>query len=108
LDSLAVAACTHRRDYLRPVGVDRPYYVLVSFNLAPLSVQDLRELEGWLQGTIRTGDNARGITGLSGTLVDLLLSATGFGDETSRGRAPTFVPREVFRSQGVAPGVAPQ
>ena len=103
LDSLAVAACTHRRDYLRPLGVDQPYYVLVSFNLAPLSVQDLRELEDWLQGTIRTGDNANGISGLSGTLVDLLLSATGFGDETSRGRARTFVPRAVFESQVLAP-----
>lgn len=103
LDSLAAAVCTHRRDYLRPVGVDKPYYVLVSFNLAPLSVEDLRELEDWLQGTIRTGDNGQGITGLSGTLVDLLLSATGFGDETAQGRSATFVPVDVYRAQGVDP-----
>lgn len=103
LDSLAAAVCMHRRDYLRPVGVDKPYYVLVSFNLAPLSVEDLRELEGWLQGTIRTGDSARGITGLSGTVVDMLLSATGFGDETARGRTATFVPRDVLRTQAVDP-----
>jgi hypothetical protein len=103
LDSLAIAACSRRRDYLRPLAVDKPHYVLVSFNLAPLSVADLRELEEWLQGTIRTGETSRGITTLSGTLVDLLLSATGFGDETAQGRAPTFVPEQVYRAQGVDP-----
>lgn len=103
LDSLAVAACSHRRDYLRPLAVDNPYYVQVSFNLAPLSVDDLRELESWLQGTFRTGENTRGITGVSGTLVDLLLSATGFGDQTERGRAPTFIPRDVYRAQHATP-----
>jgi len=102
LDSLAAAACMHRRDYLKRLNNDKRYYVIVSFNLAPLSVDDLRELEKWLQGTIRDGHSG-GITGVSGTLVDMLLSATGFGDETSRGRTETFVPRDVLRKQHIDP-----
>jgi hypothetical protein len=102
LDSLAAAACMHRRDYLKPLSPDKRYYVLIGFNLAPLSVDDLRELETWLQGTIRDGHSG-GITGVSGTLVDMLLSATGFGDETTRGRTPTFVPRDVLRAQHIDP-----
>jgi hypothetical protein len=104
LDSLATAACAHRREYLRPLAPDKPYYVVVSLNLAPLSVDDLRELEIWLQGTIRTGEGERGgITGLSGTMVGMLLSATGFGDQTFRGRSSTFVPQVLPRIQGAEP-----
>ncbi len=104
LDSLSVVACAHRREYLRPLAPDKPYYVVVSVNLAPLSIDDLRELETWLQGTIRTGEGERGgITGLSGTMVGMLLSATGFGDQTVRRRSVTFVPQELPRVQGVEP-----
>ena len=95
LDSLAVSV-TSRRDYLRPQAERRPYYVVIGFNLAPLSVEDLRELEDWLQGTLRGSDGERGgITGLSGTLVGMLMSATGFGDLTVRARTRTFVPEQV-------------
>jgi hypothetical protein len=95
LDSLA-ASVSRRRDYLRPQTVRRSYYVVVGFNLAPLSVEDLRELEDWLQGTLRGADGeGGGITGLSGTLVGMLMSATGFGDVTVRARTRTFVPEQV-------------
>jgi hypothetical protein len=105
LDSLAAVACGRRRDYLRPQESNRPYYVIVSFTVAPLSVEDLRELEEWLQGTLRGGDGEGrgGVIGVSGTLVGLLMSATGFGDVTVRGRTATFVPEQVRRDQGVDP-----
>jgi hypothetical protein len=57
-----------------------------------------------LQGTFRGGEGERaGITGVSGTLVGLLMSATGFGDQTVSGRTPTFVPADLPRDQGAAP-----
>ena len=103
LDSLAAVVCT-RRDYLRPSEDNRQYYVVVGFNLAPLSVADLRELEEWLQGTLRGGGGERGgVIGLSGTLVGMLMSATGFGDVTATGRTRNFVPADVRRSQAAAP-----
>lgn len=94
LDTLTHYACTGRREYLRPLAPDRTYYAVVSANLAPLSVEDLRELEEWLQGTIRGSDGRRagGISGLSGTMVGLLMSVTGFGDVTVHERTERFVP----------------
>jgi len=103
LDSLAATVC-NRRDYLRPADDDRPHYVVLGFNLAPLSVADLRELEDWLQGTLRGSDGERGgVTGVSGTLVGLLMSATGFGDITVSGRTRTFVPADIRSVQAPEP-----
>jgi hypothetical protein len=115
LDSLASAAC-QQRQFLQPLLPGRPYYVAVTAKLAPLSVEDLQELEQWLQGSIRSGEGsatAGGISGLSGTLVGLLLSETGFGDRTVNGRTATFHPEEVRPAlphgpEGiVAPGTLP-
>ena len=94
LDSLAASVCLHRRAYLPKLDATKTYYVVVTSNLAPLSVEDLRELEEWLQGTIRAGDKANpsGVVGLSGTAVGMLLGFTGFGDETVRTRSENFVP----------------
>lgn len=109
LDALVDAVCHHRREFLPPLHPDWTYYVVLSANLAPLSVDDLQELERWLQGTIRSGDESGPgrVAGLSGTMVGLLLSVTGFGDETVRGRSASFLPREVQRAAPPArPGVA--
>jgi len=94
LDSLAGAVCQHRLAYLPALTPGKTYYVVVTANLAPLSVEDLRELEEWLQGTIRSGDSASpsGVVGLSGTAVGMLLGFTGFGDVTVRARSENFVP----------------
>jgi hypothetical protein len=112
LDSLATAVCLHRRAYLPKLEADKTYYVVVASNLAPLSVEDLRELEEWLQGTIRSGDQANpsGVVGLSGTAVGMLLGFTGFGDVTVRTRSQNFVPatlhaeRAAIAGSGGAPG----
>ena len=113
LDSLASAACLQRQ-FLQPLLPGRTYYVAVTATLAPLSVEDLQELEQWLQGSIRSGEgSATAVSGLSGTLVGLLLSETGFGDRTVNGRTATFHPEEVRRApprgpEGiVAPGSLP-
>jgi len=77
---------------------DKQYYLVVSANLAPLSIEDLNELDEWLKGTIRGGnpDSDTGvISGLSRTMGGLLLSLTGFGDRTLRSRSPRFRPEEI-------------
>ena len=77
---------------------DKEYYLIVTANLTPLSVEDLNELDEWLKGTIRGGnpDNNTGvISGLSRTMGGLLLSLTGFGDRTMRARSPSFRPQEI-------------
>lgn len=99
LSQLIDAACRRRREYLQPLAPRRTYYGIVTANLAPLSVADLQELEEWMQGTLRGGQSAPGgVAGISGTIVGLMLSATGFGDETVRGRTASFVPEAVPRS----------
>lgn len=77
---------------------DKNYYLVVSANLTPISVEDLKELDEWLKGTIRGGnpDHDTGvISGLSRTMGGLLLSLTGFGDRTMRARSPSFRPQEI-------------
>lgn len=107
LATLTETACRNRREYLRPLASNKSYYAIVTVNLAPLSVADLQELEEWMQGTLRGGESRPGgVAGISGTLVGLMLSATGFGDETIRGRSPTFVPESVPRATE-APARAP-
>ena len=108
LDSLGGAVCTGRREYLRPLASHKTYYVIVNANLAPLSVEDLKELEEWLQGTLR-GPDEEGpgrIAGISGTMVGLLLSVTGFGDETVQARSQRFSPEELRPAPPVPRGVA--
>jgi hypothetical protein len=99
LESVVRAVCHDRREYLQPLAPEKTYYVILNANLAPLSVDDLKELERWLQGTIRAGpDESPGrIAGISGTMVGLLMSVTGFGDETVSARSHSFVPRELQR-----------
>ena len=71
--------------------------VALTVKLAPLTVEDLNELDDWLQGTIRRrGDETRGgISGLSRTIGGMLMSMTGFGDKTVRAKTPKFRPEEI-------------
>jgi len=98
LQTLTQAACEHRREYLRPLSPSKPCYVVITASLAPLSVDDLKELEEWLQGTIRgPKDDSRpgGIVGISGTMVGMLMSMSGFGRVSVHERTPTFTPDDV-------------
>jgi len=105
LDALTEVACAQRREYFQSLGAGRSYYVVVTANLAPLSVEDLRELESWLQGNLRSGDVSprEGVAGLSGTMVGMLLAWTGFGDDDVRARSITFVPEQLLRDLPAAP-----
>jgi hypothetical protein len=77
---------------------NKEYYLVVTANLTPLSVEEINELDEWLKGTIRGSnpDQDSGlISSLSRTMGGLLLSLTGFGDRTVRARSPRFRPAEI-------------
>ncbi|HZL83759.1 MAG TPA: DUF4390 domain-containing protein [Candidatus Krumholzibacteria bacterium] len=86
---------------------NRTYYVVVTARLAPLTVEDLNELDEWLRGTF-TGrdDEAGGLSGLTRTMGGLLMSMTGFGDRQLKTRSQSFKPAEVPR-EPQPPPVAP-
>jgi hypothetical protein len=105
LEDLTEAACAHRREYFPALRAGRTYYVSVTANLAPLSVEDLRELENWLQGSLRGGEVSpqEGVAGLSGTMVGMLLAWTGFGDDDVRARSAPFQPEQLSRDMSYPP-----
>jgi hypothetical protein len=109
LDSLTAAVCRfHRRSRQGPeyfsrqlFSPDKRYYVVVTATLAPLTVEDLNELDDWLRGTLRGGgDDSGGISGLTRTVGGLLMSMTGFGDQRVKTRSHDFRPRDLFRGPG--------
>ncbi len=83
---------------------NKTYYVVVTARLAPLTVEDLNELDEWLRGTF-TGrdDEAGGLSGLTRTMGGLLMSMTGFGDRQLKTRSPSFKPAEVPREPQAPP-----
>jgi hypothetical protein len=99
LDSLAISVCRFRlgtdngplylaRELFAP---EKRYYVVVVATLAPLTVEDLAELDDWVRGSIRGGrDDSGGISGLSRTMGGMLMSLTGFGDQRVKSRTDYF------------------
>jgi len=74
---------------------DHEYYVVITATLAPLSVEDLNELDDWLRGTLAgRGDDGGGISGITQTMGGLLMSMTGFGDKQFKARTQPFTPAE--------------
>jgi len=105
LEALTEAACAHRREYFPSLRGGRTYSIVVTANLAPLSVEDLRELETWLQGNLRSGESSsrEGVAGLSGTMVGMLLAWTGFGDDDVRARSAAFTTEQLPRDSPSIP-----
>jgi hypothetical protein len=70
------------------------YYILVSVDVKPLTVEDLRRVEDWLSGEAkRTGKPGPGsLARLPRYLVGVLANLSGLGDETARWRSESFVP----------------
>ena len=75
-------------DRLKP---DRSYYLHLSVELQPLTVEEIRELEGWLRGTWSGSDGRTSRTrGISQGLFGLVKNLTGFGDEVVSTRSENF------------------
>lgn len=104
LDSLVAATTVFRRDGLQraltlpfpapDLPENKDYYLVITVRLAPMSVEDLNELDEWLRGTFR-GDDSGGISGLTRTMGGMLMSLTGFGDRTVHSRTPNFKPVDI-------------
>jgi hypothetical protein len=99
LDSLSTSVCRFRRGVDNgPLYLERErivansrYYVVVVATLAPLTVEDLKELDAWVRSSLRGGpDDSGGISGLSRTMGGMLMSMTGFGDQRVKGRTTYF------------------
>jgi hypothetical protein len=71
---------------------DARYYVAVTVTLAPLSVEDVQEVEGWLSGEVESKRHAGfGVfTELPQSLYDAVRNFAGFGDRHARARTPLF------------------
>jgi len=99
LDSLASSVATFQRGsrngplYLARelFTLERQYYVVIIATLAPLTVEDLNELDAWVRGSLRGGrEDSGGISGLSRTMGGILMSMTGFGDQRVKTRTGSF------------------
>jgi hypothetical protein len=72
------------------------YFVTVSATLAPLSVEDVQEVEGWLSGEVENKRHSGfGVfTELPHSLYDAVRNFAGFGDRHARAQTPVFDPAE--------------
>jgi hypothetical protein len=79
------------------------YYLAVEAAIQPLTLDEFRELDGWISGKIRGGasegerqeEEADGEGGFSGAFFDLLVNLSGFGDKIFRIRTPDFRPESL-------------
>lgn len=82
-----------------PLSADARYYVVVSATLKPLSVEDAREVEGWLSGEVEGSQGAPWelVAGLPFSLFDAARNFAGFGDEHARAVTGPFGPQDLAR-----------
>lgn len=71
---------------------DARYFIVVTATLAPLSVEDVQEVEGWLSGEVESKRHSGfGVfTELPHALFDTVRNFTGFGDRHARAQTRTF------------------
>lgn len=71
---------------------DARYFVVVTATLAPLSVEDVQEMEGWLSGEVESHrQEGLGVfTELPRSLFDTVRNFTGFGDRHARAESAVF------------------
>jgi len=104
LDDL-VADLSHRVVSVHPRWAldDRSrYFVALEIAVRPLTLEEFRELDGWVGGQIRGGDEPIDAPsgedsgeGISGAVLGFLLDLSGFGDIILHQRTPTFRPPEI-------------
>jgi len=101
LDSVVVALSRPialRVDRVGRLDAGARYYVAVVATLKPLSIEDVKEVEGWLSGEVETkrGSGFGVITELPRSVFDAVRNSVGFGDEKARAISPDFELRELF------------
>jgi hypothetical protein len=77
------------------------YFVAVEVAVRPLTLEQFRELEGWIGGRISGSDDpsdpeaGEGSEGVPGAVLGFLLDISGFGDLVLRQRSPSFRPSDL-------------
>ena len=68
------------------------YFVAVSATIKPLSVEDLREGEGWLSGEVESNrrEGFGVLTALPRSVFDAVRNFAGFGDDRARAVSEDF------------------
>jgi hypothetical protein len=77
---------------LEELDEERRYYGVVEVRWDPLSVDEIRDLENWLRGSVSSRDGDGGIGGISGHLFGILRNEVGLGGRSMRGRSADFQP----------------
>ena len=74
------------------------YYIAVSAVLKPLSVEDVKEVEGWLSGEVESQRKAGlgVVTELPRALFDAVRNFAGFGDRRVRAASVDFSLPDLF------------
>lgn len=72
---------------------DERYYVSAEVRLQPMTVEEVRDLERWLRGSLEGGDGEGSVLGrVSRQLFGVLKGRVGLGDRGLRGRSDDFRP----------------
>ena len=72
------------------------YYVVLTATLRPLSVEDLKEVEGWLSGEVGSKSGFGVVTEIPHTIFDAVRNVAGFGDQKARAISAVFGLRDLF------------
>lgn len=105
LDSLEAALEQPLRLKLWPSSDLHPgtrYYVSLLAQIEPLTVDDVREIEGWLSGEVEDKRHAGlgGVTRLPSAVFDAVRNAVGLGDVSVRAQSPDFMVPEADEDDG--------
>ncbi len=81
------------------------YYVVLTATLRPLSVEDVREVEGWLSGEVEDKRRAglKVITELPRALFDAVRNLAGFGDQRARAESGVFRVADLLDESAATP-----
>ncbi len=77
------------------------YFLALEVAVRPLTLEEFRELEGWIGGRIGRGEDPTdaqsesGSEGVPGAVLGFLLDISGFGDVIVRERTPSFRPPDL-------------
>lgn len=82
------------------------YYVTVEMAIQPLTVEEFRELDGWISGRIRGDEDGNDGPdddngGVSGALFGFLIDLAGFGDKILEAETPGFKPPSLPELDGI-------
>jgi hypothetical protein len=100
IDSLVAQLERPMSARLAPVASLRPgqrYYVSFSATLKPLTVEDAREIEGWLSGEVQSKRRAGigAVTGLPLAVFDAVRNFVGLGDQRASAQTADFMVAEL-------------